>query len=806
MLAPHFNIIASALGRLEAARELDLQELIAEEDSPSNIDSEGHDQPIAETMSIMNIQAHQLLGPHNLILSSTLKGCSRRFRHTEHARRCQEIGLVNNLLPKALAHAEKNLQSKEWIETYIATRDITDSSVSGAKGLDTFDIEECKAFVSSCYSQDDKCPFEIPVEFFDPVSAHNMIFSTRAAKLSQTKKESITSFTGSGMGSNADSVDKSTNPIMIESDTERGYTVFLSNINQLYNSMQKDAFINFKKRRRNLLTPRRILLQKYQLKQRFEVGRNKDNIPPSSNSPHDDDISNVDEESALRTITYLAARRWSVLFLIWSRWTIAMHLGATLSFPLNGSLEDTQSPSSVIEAAATIQYGTVNLRNIILAYLQYKVSHIVMQACIEKNHQNREKQRKLDQIEEDERKYKSKKNNKAEKEGNTFKIKDTGSNNYSESNLHLKRSPSSSTRVSSAAYEVPLTPLTPSLEKSAQAPASTGSVQSSYNPSGSSSTEGMKCDFRRRKRCMSDREVRRLKEEVSWLRSKSMLSPSLAKVIEEIEINMRKKRENNVQIAHTDSNVYRNTSIPPAREDRSGGGRGDTYGNVSLTAADQRALWKIKYDALMKWSKNEANDKLVIALQSRIRRQLAITRLSRIRNGGGAGSQSHNQKVRQDHLFTSLCKHYSKQQPLLDQYIRTSLSVVGDEQKAQFFYDHEEISFKKQFKEYTTKVTHYYLNECPLDVDWKVQRISNQTTSGSIRDKFVFVNVKTGKQQDENPNMLKVVALKNRQWMKATKDREKRLAEMDKFVNDLNEVKTEFLPFLEENISTPLNI
>ena len=77
--------------------------------------------------------------------------------------------------------------------------------------------------------------------------------------------------------------------------------------------------------------------------------------------------------------------------------------------------------------------------------------------------------------------------------------------------------------------------------------------------------------------------------------------------------------------------------------------------------------------------------------------------------------------------------------------------IAAEEPRLQDYYDNEESRFQQQWNRYVKQLTQFYLTECPLDVDWRAQRSNPSDESSAI----VFLNIRTGKVQTENPNMLK---------------------------------------------------
>jgi hypothetical protein len=127
--------------------------------------------------------------------------------------------------------------------------------------------------------------------------------------------------------------------------------------------------------------------------------------------------------------------------------------------------------------------------------------------------------------------------------------------------------------------------------------------------------------------------------------------------------------------------------------------------------------------------------------------------------------------------------------------VRTTHYVQRESALVQQFFDTEESSFQDQWRAWEKRMTHYYLNQCPLDVDWVTQ--ADPTAPSGVR----YLNIKTGKLQLENPNALKVSATKNRQWMKATKDRNDRIDRMKQRKEAIQKLQAVKIPWLENVLS-----
>lgn len=250
--------------------------------------------------------------------------------------------------------------------------------------------------------------------------------------------------------------------------------------------------------------------------------------------------------------------------------------------------------------------------------------------------------------------------------------------------------------------------------------------------------------------------------------------------------------------------------------------KGASMGN-SKTAQQTINKWGTKWDDF-----NAKTLKQVVMIQSlwrgwRARRHLFPQQVQKTAPSPHEKAKYFH-KVRHSQLYKGILSAYREQQPTLIAYLQTTAQMMTDEAKAEEFFSTEETIFNKQFKEWSAKMTKYYLEEAPLDADWAVQKTPvppdmdrNANDQHSNRSEFIdpatgqrflrsFVNIKTGKVQDENPNMLKVIATKNRQLLKAQKARSDRINEMNLFVDQINETKRQQIPQLEGALSVPVYI
>eukprot|EP00164_Ancoracysta_twista_P009629 GFYU01014321.1.p1 GENE.GFYU01014321.1~~GFYU01014321.1.p1 ORF type:complete len:172 (-),score=13.11 GFYU01014321.1:40-516(-) len=153
-------------------------------------------------------------------------------------------------------------------------------------------------------------------------------------------------------------------------------------------------------------------------------------------------------------------------------------------------------------------------------------------------------------------------------------------------------------------------------------------------------------------------------------------------------------------------------------------------------------------------------------------------------------------------ISTAVMKQYTRQTTTQRQYVQNCMSIAKDTALCDKFYSTEEANFKQNFKAYITKATEHYLNNVPLELDWTVEKTPVDNNGGvEIR----YVNLRSGRSQTENPNMLKVSALKQRELAKATRKREDTYRDMDAFVQKLNSRK-EDLGKLEKDMSASVSL
>ncbi|CUG89908.1 Hypothetical protein, putative [Bodo saltans] len=187
---------------------------------------------------------------------------------------------------------------------------------------------------------------------------------------------------------------------------------------------------------------------------------------------------------------------------------------------------------------------------------------------------------------------------------------------------------------------------------------------------------------------------------------------------------------------------------------------------------------------------------LVVRLQACARRLIAVRRhrpsiAKRIANK----RLKRYQRVEKQ-LVPNALQYLRQTQPVAEAYHRVVRKIEADQAELEDFYAQEENVFQQQWNQYVRKMTNFFMNECPLDQDWLAQR-------DPVTQAIVFLNMKTGRTQTENPNALKVVAAKNREWMKATRERQVRLARASIATERVNHLKTKLVE-LTKRLEAPV--
>lgn len=192
--------------------------------------------------------------------------------------------------------------------------------------------------------------------------------------------------------------------------------------------------------------------------------------------------------------------------------------------------------------------------------------------------------------------------------------------------------------------------------------------------------------------------------------------------------------------------------------------------------------WKWSPEVDAKWRAREA---LVVRLQACARRFLCRRRWAPALQKLATDKRlAVYHRVQQQLIPTSL-RYIRQSHSTLQRYAELVLFVGKEQDRLEGFYETEEERFQTQWNHYVKRMTKFYLTECALDVDWMPQ----SNGSGGV----VFLNTKTGRTQSEHPNTLKVVAAKNRQWLKATRDREARMQQARQATEELNHRKQELI-------------
>lgn len=192
---------------------------------------------------------------------------------------------------------------------------------------------------------------------------------------------------------------------------------------------------------------------------------------------------------------------------------------------------------------------------------------------------------------------------------------------------------------------------------------------------------------------------------------------------------------------------------------------------------------------------------LVLRMQASARRTLARHRYRHALAQRTANKRLRRYKRIEKQLVPNALEYLRRTQPLTEAYARLIKKIGEDQFALEEFYEHEEQNFQNQWNQYVRKMTHFFLHECPLDQDWIAQRDTAAATGSTAG--IIFINVKSGRTQTENPNALKVVAAKNREWMKATRERQARLAKAAAATENVNNLKAKLAELskkLEANV------
>jgi hypothetical protein len=204
---------------------------------------------------------------------------------------------------------------------------------------------------------------------------------------------------------------------------------------------------------------------------------------------------------------------------------------------------------------------------------------------------------------------------------------------------------------------------------------------------------------------------------------------------------------------------------------------------LSLTGhrSTNSAQWTPELDG--KWRQHL---RLVVRLQACARRLIALRRHRPAIAKRIANKRLKRYQRVETQLVPNALQYLRQTQPTVEAYHRVVRKVEADQTALEDFYAQEEQVFQQQWNQYVKKMTNFFMNECPLEQDWIAQRDPSTQT-------LVFINTKTGRTQTENPNALKVVAAKNREWMKATRERQVRLAKASLATERVNHLKTKLV-------------
>ena len=235
-------------------------------------------------------------------------------------------------------------------------------------------------------------------------------------------------------------------------------------------------------------------------------------------------------------------------------------------------------------------------------------------------------------------------------------------------------------------------------------------------------------------------------------------------------------------------------------------GYDSSYKHTGTMAASDRAegVELLRSQSSTKWkSMDEGSCRKVLVLQSHLRRRLAIMKAqTALKALTKSNTSSSRLSMASRRISTAVMKQYTRQSTTQRQYIQSCMAIAKDTALCEKFYSTEEATFKQNFKAYITKATEHYLNNVPLELDWTVEKTPIDNNGGvEIR----YVNLRSGRSQTENPNMLKVSALKQRELAKATRKREEAYRDMDAFVKKLNTRKEE-LDKLEKEMSATVSL
>jgi hypothetical protein len=106
----------------------------------------------------------------------------------------------------------------------------------------------------------------------------------------------------------------------------------------------------------------------------------------------------------------------------------------------------------------------------------------------------------------------------------------------------------------------------------------------------------------------------------------------------------------------------------------------------------------------------------------------------------------------------------------------------------QEYLENEPEKFKAEWKEWESKMKHFYMDECELDPTvWKLVAVKDETTNGGGGEMQPrYLDLRSGKLQAEHPHKAKIFQIKQRQMLAATRTREATIA---KATNEVTEIE-----------------
>eukprot|EP00759_Apiculatamorpha_spiralis_P051583 PhF_6_TR5270/c0_g1_i1/m.7671 len=132
-------------------------------------------------------------------------------------------------------------------------------------------------------------------------------------------------------------------------------------------------------------------------------------------------------------------------------------------------------------------------------------------------------------------------------------------------------------------------------------------------------------------------------------------------------------------------------------------------------------------------------------------------------------------------------------QPRVDEFVTTYLGAWYELGRVTEALKTEEERFQQTWRQWERAMTQQYLHAVPMDPEWIPQQ---EKETGQT----IYLNLRSGKTQKEHPNVLKVVATKNRQWAKAQKLKLERRVMLENKFDALQDVMDVTLPQLENHL------